>query len=49
MLPGPNEPDAPIELYDLSTDPHETQNLAPAKPDDVARLRERLDQWWPGR
>ena len=48
MLPGPNEPDAPVELYDLAADPHETQNLAPAKPDDVARLRHRLDQWWPG-
>ncbi|MFZ5481500.1 MAG: sulfatase-like hydrolase/transferase [Myxococcota bacterium] len=31
------------ELYDLAADPHETTNLADARPDDVARLRKLLD------
>lgn len=43
-----NEPQAQVELYDLAADPHETRNLAAERPDDVARLRRRLDAWWPG-
>lgn len=38
------------ELYDLAADPHETKNLAAAKPDRIAAMRRRLDQWWnPGK
>ena len=32
------QPDAPIELYDLEQDPHETTNLAAAKADVVQRI-----------
>lgn len=34
------------ELYDLSTDPHEKNNLATSKPDVVSRLTGKLDAWW---
>ncbi len=40
------EPDAPIELFDLTTDPHELQNLADRNPDLVAELTKKLDAWW---
>lgn len=43
-----NEPDAVVELYDLASDPHETKNLASARPDEVAKLRKQLDEWWKG-
>jgi arylsulfatase A-like enzyme len=48
IVPGPNEPDAPVELYDLTADPHEKSNLAPARPESAAALRTKLDAWWPG-
>lgn len=38
-----------VELYDVAADPKEERNLAPDRPDDVARLRARLDDWWAGR
>jgi arylsulfatase A-like enzyme len=45
-----NEPDASVELYDLTADPHEKQNLASEQKETVARLRGELDAWWqPGR
>jgi arylsulfatase A-like enzyme len=44
-----NEPDAVIELYNLSADPYELRNLAATQPDRVAALMKRLDAWWPGR
>ncbi|MCK5801267.1 MAG: arylsulfatase, partial [Lentisphaeria bacterium] len=34
------------ELYDLSTDPAQTTNVADAHPDVVAELREGYEQWW---
>jgi uncharacterized sulfatase len=34
-------------LYDLSTDPHEMQDLAEAKPAVVRRLSKRIADWWP--
>lgn len=35
------------QLFDLLDDPHETRNVASAHPDIVARLVDRIDQWWP--
>jgi hypothetical protein len=35
------------ELYDLAADPTETRDLAASAPADLARLRARLDAWWP--
>jgi len=34
-----------MELYDLKTDPGETTNLVPARPDKVKALRALLDEW----
>ena len=41
-----NEPNAAVELYDLSADPHEETNLAVSNPELVAAMREKLDRWW---
>jgi uncharacterized sulfatase len=41
-----NEPQATVELYDVSKDPHETADLAAKHPDRVAALMKRLDAWW---
>jgi len=35
------------QLYDLIADPHEKTNLAADRPDDVARLAEMLEGWYP--
>ncbi|WP_164101438.1 sulfatase family protein [Candidatus Laterigemmans baculatus] len=35
------------QLFDLIADPHETRNLAAEHPEVVARLAEKLKQWWP--
>ncbi|MFO0869890.1 MAG: sulfatase-like hydrolase/transferase [Pirellulales bacterium] len=49
IVPAPaNEPEAPVELYDLQDDPHETRNQAPTSPDRVQQLRQQLDSWWAG-
>jgi len=48
MLPGKQADDAPaVELYDLSKDPHEKDNLAASRPADVKRIRARIAKWWP--
>jgi len=48
ILPhGANLPDAEVELYDLSADPHEKTNLGADRPDDVKPLRTKIDAWWP--
>jgi len=52
-LGGHDDPDAPIELYDLSVDPSEENDVAGAHPDIVDRIRDvmrsrthaRLPQW----
>jgi arylsulfatase A-like enzyme len=36
----------PVELYDLSLDPHEQNNLADENPAVIQRLSAQLDQWW---
>lgn len=41
-----NQPGAPVELFHLSEDPHELNNLAPTQGERVARLRAVLDSWW---
>lgn len=42
-------PDGKPELYDLKADPKEEANLAEKKPDDVARLTRKLNDWWPAK
>ncbi len=44
-----NEPNAVVELYQLSVDPREEKNLAKAEPARVARLTAQLDAWWSGK
>ena len=34
------------ELYDLSTDRTETNNLAGSRPEKLAELREKYEAWW---
>jgi arylsulfatase A-like enzyme len=36
----------PLELFDLTTDPHETTNLASTQPEKAAQLLAALDTWW---
>jgi len=43
----PTEKGAAPELYRLSDDPHETQNLADKQPEVAARLVKQVDAWWP--
>lgn len=43
----PLNPAVPVELYDVSRDPHEESNKAGDQPDVVADLRRRIDSWWP--
>jgi uncharacterized sulfatase len=48
IVPGPNEPDSAVELFDVSADPAETRNLAAGRPEVVEELSAALDRWWPG-
>ncbi len=43
------DPGRRLELYNLESDPHETQNLAEDQPRLVERLHAAIDQWWPAR
>ncbi|NQU23511.1 MAG: sulfatase [Candidatus Nealsonbacteria bacterium] len=43
----PHKSGVPLELYDLTADPHEKNNLAADRGDDVKRLQVRVDAWWP--
>ncbi len=47
IVPDPkNEPDAVVELYQITADPHEEKNLAAAEPARVKQLQAKLDAWW---
>jgi uncharacterized sulfatase len=47
ILPDPqNEPDGPVELYNLADDPHEERNLAGEQGHQVESMREKIDLWW---
>ena len=37
----------PVQLFDIVSDPHETQNLADQYPEVAARLKERIEDWYP--
>jgi arylsulfatase A-like enzyme len=41
-----NEAEAEVELYDLSRDQDEQNNLAKQEPERVKQLMAKLDQWW---
>ena len=50
IVPAPqNTPGGAVELYDLTTDPSESRNLAAESPERVAQLRSLVDENWPGR
>jgi uncharacterized sulfatase len=42
-----NEPDSPIELYNLVEDPNEERNLVDKRPSRVESMRRQIDAWWP--
>ncbi len=44
----PKDDKAAVELYDLTADPHEIQNLAHEHQDKVVELTQKLNDWWPG-
>jgi uncharacterized sulfatase len=47
ILPDPkNEPDSPVELYNLANDPHEEENLADEHSGRVDTMRAKIDAWW---
>ena len=45
----PAEKSQPVELYDLSNDPHETKNVSAKHPQIVARLSRLTNDWWPAK
>ncbi len=38
-----------VELYDLAKDPNEAMNLAAKQPEQVKKLMEKLNAWWPAK
>lgn len=47
IIPNPaNEPDGKVELYNIAKDPKEEINLAESKPEVVAEMTKKIDQWW---
>jgi len=49
IVPPPQADHPEPELYQVSRDPHEMQNLAAGEAGRVARMRAKLDAWWPGK
>lgn len=47
ILPGPRTGAKAVELYNVLEDPYENTNLAPEYPGHVARIRKRIQSWWP--
>ena len=43
---APNEPVAPVELYQIATDEHEKTNLAGKEAERVKAMTAALDAWW---
>ncbi len=43
----PREPEAAVQLFQITEDPFEKTNLAPEKPELVKQLSQRIEQWWP--
>jgi uncharacterized sulfatase len=41
-----NEPDSPVELYNLPADPHEERNLAAEHDERVETMHQEIDAWW---
>lgn len=39
----------PVELFNIMSDPYETQNLAPDQPARVTRMKGAINDWWPAR
>ncbi|MCA8997389.1 MAG: sulfatase [Planctomycetaceae bacterium] len=47
IVPFPGrEPDASVELYHITQDPNEENNVAEANPNRVRKLTRQLDAWW---
>ncbi len=48
IVPAPRVADARMELFHITSDPHEERNLAEASAEEgrVSALRARLDDWW---
>jgi arylsulfatase A-like enzyme len=49
IVPTPQADHTEPELYQVSGDPHEKRNLAAGEAARVARMRAKLDAWWPGK
>jgi len=43
-----NKPGLEAELYNVLTDPFETENLAPSNPEKVEKLKGEIENWWEG-
>ena len=41
-----NQPDAQIELFNITEDPFENENLVGSKSGDVQRLKDKVENWW---
>ncbi len=47
IVPHPGrEPDAKTELFNITKDPHEKNDLAADMPEKVAQLTKKINQWW---
>lgn len=49
IVPGVNEPQGKVELFDLAADRFEEKNLTAGEPDRVRELTRLLDVWYPAR
>jgi arylsulfatase A-like enzyme len=50
LLPNrANVPRGKVELYHITRDPHEKEDLASKYPDKVKHLTQLVDNWWPAK